>query len=790
MTLPLLALCVLASLCVALYLTLLVDSIVFARTGVVVGLLGGAIDLRVAWHFLLSFALCLALSSCVLAQPRIFDALIRWRFVIAAVVLVVCVVLRISGSSTNIWSFYIDGDPYQGTLFGAPRIIRSDEWRVFTPLSVSQCQSGCPALSTYLNGGGHDMTMVYAQPAWALATLFRPSLWGFLFLGAEGGMAFFWVGRLLALLLVTYQLGLKLTNGDRYLSATMAILVAFAPAVQWWFVVNSIAELIIFGEGLVLALDAFLRADRRWKSWLFAGLICWQAGAYLLSLYPAWQVPFFYVFAALGVWVLLRWRREMRQLRHNEDEEALTKTMATVAPGDEAAASEALAADRRRAARSHALRVYVAPLAGCLAVLVALLAVVFMSSWETISAVLNTAYPGARQETGGSLLRYLAEYTTMPLTPINPYSSGYVGNICESATMISLFPLGFLVGSVAGVRKHDLCLGILTAVTALFLVYGLVGLPLILAKVTLLTLVPSGRLLLPLGFLEVVFLVRGLSLRDGATETGARTHSGASARDLHLRAVSDGAPFHPEGHTPAAAAPSPAALTLSVAAALAFATAYTLVAYRITPAGEVGWACYVLIFAFAFMGSLVVLMPQGIFSAWGLSRGASLLVASLLVAAVGLTVNPVQQGLPALTESDFVKDVRAVSEKDPDALWITSELIGQVVPLGQAKTLSSTWTYPDLDFWAQLDPTGAYENQYNRYAHVAFVLADAGAATSFELLGPDSLCVHISNDDLVKLGIRYWVTNEDLTAASTDTVSFEPISPAGSDYTIYHVTPH
>lgn len=116
---------------------------------------------------------------------------------------------------------YAGGETFRGTLLGIPRSIRSDEWIVFTPFALSQARSGYTAISSLPRAMPTDVTMVYAQPAWALANIFRPFLWGFMLQDSEMELAFFWSARLMLLLLVSYEFGRcspMMTAGSRPLA--------------------------------------------------------------------------------------------------------------------------------------------------------------------------------------------------------------------------------------------------------------------------------------------------------------------------------------------------------------------------------------------------------------------------------------------------------------------------------------------------------------------------------------------------------------------------------------------
>ena len=456
-----------------LYTELFREAVVADRSGVVAGFLAGAISASSLVHMLL-FALVEFILFCLLLRTQLFEHVVRWRYLIAVVILIICVVLDISGSSVAQWGRFLGEEGYQGSLLGMPRPIRSDEWDVMTPFAFSQAATGFNAASPALVGGGTDVTMVYGQPSYAVATLFRPFLWGYLLLGAEHGLAFFWDARMLCMMLIGFEF-FRLLSKDDGLCALGSLMCALAPATQWWFAVNGTAELLIFGEGLVLALHSLLRAGTGRERWGMSAILAWLCGSYLLILYPAWQVPFFWIFLALGVWVCTDWAKQ------------------TDGNG-----------------RREQLRSIRTPLVVCVMAVALLLSYALWSSKDTIAAVMGSVYPGARNETGGGLIDLILQLTTSIAGPVVASS---FANVCESAMYLALAPLGAILAIKNGfIRRRDGVSLALLVPYAVLLWYGFFGFPEILAKVTLLNELPTYRIVQPLGFLDVALLVRGVGL--------------------------------------------------------------------------------------------------------------------------------------------------------------------------------------------------------------------------------------------------------------------------------------
>lgn len=187
--------------------------------------------------------------------------LYRWRYMVAVTVLFACVLLNLNGSSIGCWNGILADGQDDGLLFGVNRAVRSDEWAVNTPMAFAQYydpQGAYPYFGQVMRGAITDSFIVYGQPVWDIAVLFRPFHWGYLLLGAERGLSFFWCARLIALFMVTFELSMLLTNRKRVLSLASALLIAFSSQVQWWFAVNGLVEMLVFGQLAVLIVHYFM----------------------------------------------------------------------------------------------------------------------------------------------------------------------------------------------------------------------------------------------------------------------------------------------------------------------------------------------------------------------------------------------------------------------------------------------------------------------------------------------------------------------------------------------------
>ena len=641
-------------------------------------------------------------------DDAVFKRCFKYRYPIAAALLVLLVALDVSGSSIGMFTNYLGGDA--GDYLGVPRNIRRDEWVVNTPLALSQAQTGFSPISSVATGGDLNLTLVYAQACWHPSTLFRPFLWGYLVLPASYGLSFFWCARLVALFMVSFEFGRLLANDNRRLALIYAALVTFSPLVQWWFAVNFIAEILVFSQLLVLLFRGLLTSVTRKRTLAYAAGIAYCAAAFALALYPAWQVQLGYFIVGLCLTLLVR--------------------------------SARMAGNARATARR------VGVLIAALAVAVAVVGGIVLSSADVVSAVLGSEYPGARLEVGGGLGDALFDYALALIAVLD--HAAVLPNACEMAGMFGLFPLGIVLGAVLAVRKRDGILIALLAIEAIFLAFGLFGFPAPLAKILLLSNVTAHRLTLGVGLADIMLIVRSLALVAADAPTG---------RKLALRTAA-------------------ALVAAAVLAAVAVFSASQSLDSTVSAGPKLLSALFVGLGAYAVLSACLGTNE----------KLRQLLCMAALVALVGLMVNPVQAGLSRFYETPLATAVEQVESEDADArssLWLADDsIVAQACIAYGVPTLNSVALYPHYDAWASIDPEGANLGVYNRYAHIK--AKPTSEATSFTLTFYDAFTVRLNTRSLKELGVAYWVTERRLERYNDDVVQFELAQDAGP-YRVYHL---
>lgn len=412
-------------------------------------------------------------------KNKLLDFIYKYRFIIAIAFIIIGVLFKLHGSSISLWNGYVynTGVEDKSLLFGNPRTIRSDEWAVTTPLIFSQSFNGFKYFSDILRGGtSTDAFTIYGLPVLALAEIFRPFHLGYIFLGLAHGLSFFWIARFISLFLITFEFAMILTNKNKRLSLIGSFMLSLSPIIQWWFATNGSAELFIFGELALVLLYKYMNTENfkiRLICLIFMA-IC--AGGYILILYPAYQIPLFYVFLSLAIYIVVTNYKTCK----------ITK--------------------------KDIISIFVT-----LAVFILLIGSIFYTSKDTVFSLMNTVYPGNRLAEGsGGFRKYVSYIDNIFLTF---KEEGILTSPSEESAMFSLFPIGIICAIIAMVKNKKVDIPLIV----LFIPYIIIGafamfkVPL-LAKITLLSYSVPEKAVIALGYIDILILLRSLSITTHSTK--------------------------------------------------------------------------------------------------------------------------------------------------------------------------------------------------------------------------------------------------------------------------------
>ena len=610
-----------------------------------------------------------------------FELIYKYRFVLSFLLLIMLVSFKISGSSMGCWKLFL-GDGESGIRLGEPRVWRSDEWGTLTPLCFRQQYNTLGAYNRYSQTFGSILTdnmLVYGQPSWDILTLFRPFYWGYLFFGSERGLSWFWCSRLIVLFLSWFELGMLITDGQKKLSVMLSVCVSFAPFLQWWFAINGLVEMLIYGACFVLGSNYLVsHAFNPRKIAVAVGMAVCAVG-YVLTFYPTWMVPVAWGFVPLFLWVVI-WKFNRKVLRRVD-----------VVPW---------------------LLIFVITAAG--------LTVLAVTSWDVITAELNSVYPGnAPSSSGGTGLWWMMKY---PISFVSRFSMNEL--IVENSSIICFAPAGFILALwvIIKEKKKDPLLILLLGMNLFLAWYYCVGIPKWLAKILLLSFVNSNRGPQVLGFLRLTLFVRAVALKEKAPKRWLAALAAVISSAVPMRLALGFTKYEPGG------------LRYEY-----FDTTEKIV---------VVWAILAVVFYLLYRArkSKYTMAVLGVCT---------------VVLASSIWINPVAKGVPEITKSETMQQIRDLVKEDPQAIWLVVDMAypaTNIPAMAGADCLNTTQTYPQKTRWEMLDPEGEYEDIYNRYCHIR---ASLGSKTMLELVSTDYVEVTLSPEDLKKLNIRYIVSTND-----------------------------
>ncbi|MFU2164215.1 hypothetical protein ACMZ6Z_05355 [Streptococcus pluranimalium] len=638
------------------------------------------------------------------------DFVIKFRFIIAAILFISSISFELHGSSISNWNNFgvkelssgkasktinqfsnsetIDlvkefenwitiPQRSDGTLIGVPRMIRTDEWLVQTPFFISQANTGNQFNNKLYGLSGQNMVLAYNAPVFDISVIGKPFNWGFLFLGPSRGLSWYWSLKLIGLFLLSFEFSMILTKKNKLLSIIGSFWITFTPSIQWWFM-QHLGDIIFFSLALMVGVYQYLRQKKLLNKLLFSFLIGSSIIGFILVIYPAFQVPFAYV---ILLFVLIELINKKRENGFNK------------------------------------VDYFIIPLT--LFWSVSIILFTLMRSKEDLQLILSTVYPGQRISVGGELS--WSRISDIFMTILLPFKIPTHINQVEASNSVSLLPYILLTLPFVLKRKdikNNIFPLFLTGFSLFLLFYTFIGIPEVFSKLSLFSFVTSSRswqtlsvigVFLSLWFIsyiwDIIFLTR--NKKASLLFIGIIITAGLLM------------------------------LTIQTSDYLSFLGKKYLLAISLV---------YLIIFIttiFNFRKLLtLLLLPIILFS--------------------GAAVNPLVKGLGVITNKKLSQKIQVLVKKDKNALWLAENNLYNYPQMFGAKTINSVRFYPDIKLMSKLDPENKMENSWNRYSHMHMLLINSETEMSVGE-APDVLEVNLNLDDFKKIGGDFIITNRELS---------------------------
>ena len=624
----------------------------------------------------------------------LYSFLFKYKFYIALLVLFVFFAFKFNFSSLGAWNDYVFNNVQNNLIIGKSLQIKNDEWATYSAITISQYPN-FPYFNDILRGTKTDMFMVYGQPVKNIACIFRPFLLPFLFFDYEHALSLHWIIKYLFLFFVTFYFFMILTKNKKYLSFIFTILVFFASPVQYWTQVP-FAEMIIFAELFIVMSYMYIINNKFLNRLLYLSIMLICSISYMLCLYPAWQISFAYIFFILLICIFYEYKNKF-----------------VVSKKD------------------------VFLILFFLTFFVLILIYIFLKSKDTIFCVMNTSYPGARFENGGGSVTRFFKYfinvffSTKDILPTS--------NIVEESVFFDFFPIGIIFSILVLLKNKikDKLLMFLLILDIFFLIRCLSPFPSFISKITLLKFVPTERLYIAVGFLNLLILARSSSILK----------IGFSKKISIL-----------------------ISLVVTITVILS-----NIILYKAYLSADM--IIVVLLLSFSSLYYLLQLKLNKQF----------LLIVVVVMFFCGAVANPLQMGVN-IFNAPLYNAITEINISSP-GIWIVE---GMSLPMTnypiicKVPTLTSTNIYPNLELWSKLDKDKKYYDIYNRYCHVEMQLYDEKTnIEKFVLKEKDSIKINLHPEDLITLNVKYILSSDNnLERFGNDKIQINKIYK-DSQYFIY-----
>lgn len=369
---------------------------------------------------------------------------------------------------------FLSTDSAVNHLAGQARGVRSDEWMVITASALAQANHvpRFPVINHNLGLDGQNMMVIgmTGVPVMHVSALARPATWGFFALPLDMALGWYWYFPFFACLLALWWLLEVLAPGRSGRNLALSLAFCLAPYAAGWS--NWPLYAVFFPSGALAAALLMLRHKSGTRLWWLAAALAWFLAGFALVLYPPWQITV----ATLYAMVLVAWLIDQRR-------QVAWGLLTPLAFGLAAA------------------------LAG------ALLYFWWRDAHEAIATMRGTVYPGQRAALQGGDLSPLVLLRGFSNADTLSNLQGSVLNESEFGSyFLLLLPVWFLC--LRQIRHRGASPWLLAACAAFSVfsvVFGVLGVPLVLSKAMFWHYVSSSRidLALALSCLLVVAVVGG-----------------------------------------------------------------------------------------------------------------------------------------------------------------------------------------------------------------------------------------------------------------------------------------
>ncbi|MGI8889282.1 MAG: DUF7657 domain-containing protein, partial [Chthoniobacterales bacterium] len=339
----------------------------------------------------------------------------------------------------------------------------------------------------------------------------------------------------------------------------------------------------------------------------------------------------------------------------------------------------------------------------------------------TLALVQQTVYPGARRTTGGALSLFSLFSGVIGFFETEQVGPRIYRNIAEASNFYPLWPAAALAAAIAWIRGRIqiqplfATLGITLVTLSL---YCVIPWPSSISRATFLAFSTERRTLLALGLANIFFCCLFFDRYREPILARAAAWGGAVACWVAMAAL----------------------------------------LWSLNAKDPAYFSDRMLLFLPLLINTAVLALFF-----WERLRKCLPAVLGVLFIVSNAGINPVMAGLKPLMSSEAFRTIERIHRAEPKGKWIAfrTRYFAQLVKATGAPVFNGTQAVPDLPFLYQLDPGGANEFTYNRYANIECELPRPGRRNSVDggLVYPDLYILFMAPDHpaLVRAGYDFVV---------------------------------
>lgn len=400
----------------------------------------------------------------------VINKMVKYRYIIYLIIFLICLIFKISGSSIGYYNDVFSEKIINknSTLFGKYQSVRSDEFVVLTPYYLSQVNNNFNKYSNYMSIDGQNMIIGYNSPVFDITTLAKPLNWGFILLGKDYGLSWYWCMKLILIFAFSFEFMYILTKKNKILSILGAFMITWGPSTQWWFAPH-MPDVILWSMGLFSGVYYFFKAKNTWLKNLLTVGVPLLLTEFVIALFPSFQVGLGYFI--FFIFLCLIYRDKIKLFKD----------------------------------KNQNIRIIIAIILSIL-----LIGYFILTNIDALKLSINTVYPGSRSEIGGNY--NLSDLFTDLMTLFLSYKTSVpYSNPSELSTYIH-FGVFFLLLSPSIIFKlkksndRDWIIGVcFNFIMIIYIIFMLFGFPKILSKITLFSYI--NRMKMIFGIISVFYTI-------------------------------------------------------------------------------------------------------------------------------------------------------------------------------------------------------------------------------------------------------------------------------------------